>query len=179
MTDSGQLQFDLPPEKAGRAAPANTAAAAMAHERVERLLAVISQQQRLIEQVESLSIHQAALAANEDGGERLLALLAERQVLIEGLEALAGQAGPVRRELEPDLGLIDARRRDELIKREAVLAQTIGRVAKRDAEDAKTLATRRDRLADEIAGLGRTRRAVSAYGGESGDVPPAFQDRSA
>lgn len=175
-SDSGHLEFGTP-STPGQGTGAQSAAAAMAHERVERLLALIAQQQRLIDQVETLSVHQASLVTSDDG-ERLLALLGERQALIEGLEALAGQAGPVRRELEPGLGLVDPRRRDELVKREAVLAQTITRVSRRDAEHAKTLAGRRDKLADELAGLGRTRRAVQAYGGEAGDVPPAFQDRS-
>ncbi len=175
-SDSGHLDFGTPPAP-GQGTPTQSAASAMAHERVERLLALIAQQQRLIDQVETLSVHQASLVTSDDG-EKLLALLGERQALIEGLEALAGQAGPVRRELEPGLGLVDPRRRDELVKREAVLAQTITRVSRRDAEHARTLAGRRDRLADELAGLGRTRRAVQAYGGESGDVPPNFQDRS-
>ncbi|MDX2117364.1 MAG: hypothetical protein SFY96_04190 [Planctomycetota bacterium] len=179
-SDAGQLNFGEP-SGAGSATGASvpSAASAMALERVERLLAVIAQQQKLIEQVESLAGHQAQLVAADDAGERLLSLLAERQVLIEGLEALAGQARPVRRELEPHLGLVDPRRRDELVKREAILAQTIARVAKRDQEDAGRLAQRRDRLADEIAGLGRNRRAMSAYGGEPGQIPPSFQDRNA
>lgn len=106
----------------------------------------------------------------------VLDLLKQRQDLIARISDLSEAVEPFRTrwaEVGPQL---DAERRGLIQARLDSLTDAAGRIARQDEEDRRTLETKRDELARELAGVDSAKAAVSAYA-EPKPVRPRFQDR--
>lgn len=136
---------------------------------------VLTTQTELYGQLDGLCTRQRGLVGAGDI-DRLAGLLAERSGIIERLTRAAEAFAPFNElwaQVEQaigEAGLRDASRRIEAI---SAMASSI---AQRDAEDGAEMRTRRDELADKLAGNTKSRAAAHAYAGpkKSG---PRFQDR--
>lgn len=137
--------------------------------------ALISRQVDLYGELDALSGRQRALI-DEGDADRLVGLLGERARIVEAIAAAAERLEPFTRvwaEVETALDETELRGVQRRLEAVAKLAET---VARRDAEDGEAIKERRDELADRLAGLGRSRSAMSAYAGPV-RTGARFQDR--
>lgn len=144
---------------------------------VERVDALLEEQEALFSQLDSLGEQQTRLVEADDA-ESLLTLLAERQRLIDSIAANNGSLAPYRMRWAAFLGELPEPERDRLRRRVDIVAELAGRIAVRDESHRALLETRRARVATELGQLGRARGAVAAYGQSAGPTP-RFQDREA
>ncbi|MCL4220526.1 MAG: hypothetical protein KJZ65_04065 [Phycisphaerales bacterium] len=127
-------------------------------------------------QLDALSQRQQALI---DAGEmdRMLALLTERRTLVEQIERAAPGFDRGRRAWEEHAGALSEGQNVELARRVSAIERMGAVIAERDRKAGEVLARERDRLTEEMAGLGRASSAVSAYRPGAGEPSPRFQDR--
>lgn len=136
---------------------------------------VLGAQTELYGQLDGLCEQQRGLVEAGDI-DRLAGLLAERSKVIERLSAAAESFTPFAElwahveQAADEAALRDARRRIDAI---SAMASSI---ARRDAEDGAEIRTRRDELADKLAGNTKSRAATNAYAGPR-PSGPRFQDR--
>lgn len=141
--------------------------------RFERLL---SRQIELCEELTRLAERQRSCIDAEDP-DSLLGVLSERQVIIERLRETAQEAAPLRERWSglaverADAGVVSAVRQSI-----AELTELMRTIAERDAEDRRRLDRSRDALAGRLAGVARSRGAISAYS-KRPSSGPKFQDR--
>lgn len=141
----------------------------------DRLERVLKRQLELYGELDALCDRQRGLIEAGDA-DRLVGLLGERSRVVEALARTAEQFRPFDAawaEIEAaldDADLLDTRRRLEAV---AALAAS---VAERDSEDSRSIKAKRNELADQLAGLGKSRAAVSAYAGP-GKSGARYQDR--
>lgn len=140
-----------------------------------RLDALLTRQTELYGELDALCDRQRGLIEAGDT-ERLMGLLSERarvvQELVESGERFlpfGASWGLIEQSLS-ESELRDATRRLDAV---AALAASI---AARDEADGASIRARRDELADQLSGLGQTKRAVSAYGAAA-PAGPRYQDR--
>ncbi len=141
-----------------------------------RLVTLIDRLQRLCVELDSMGERQQELIETDEV-EGLLELLRRRQGVVDSIGAVAGELDPVVRRWDELSGALE-----EAVQagvREALdEIEEIGkRVGERDAEQRRVLESNRNQLADRIAGVGKARAAVSAYGPARGVNRPRFQDR--
>jgi len=144
-----------------------------------RIRHLLDEQEALFVRLDALSKRQHELVDGERTDE-LLRLLAERQSVIDGIGDLALELQPYRERWDSVLIEAKPEQRDRLSQQVERLSDLASRVAARDDADRKLMESRRDSLAGELAGTGRARGAVAAYGGAPAQRPVAkFQDREA
>jgi hypothetical protein len=154
----------------------NAQVGAEAHD-VERVDALLEEQEQLFAQLDALGEQQSFLV-DADDAEALLLLLAERQRLIDSIAANNASLTPYRARWAAFLGALAEPERERLRRRVDVVAELAGRVAIRDESHRATLESRRAQVASELGQIGRARGAVAAYG-QGARSSPRFQDREA
>ena len=140
--------------------------------RYERLLArQIELCRALLELAEQQRVH-----IDNEEPEVLLTLLSDRQGLIDQLREIADEAAPLRARwstgAHDDGSAAAGRVRDRITELTALMRS----ISERDAEDRRRLSRSRDVLAGRLAGVARSRGALSAYG-RSPERGPRYQDR--
>ncbi|HHN78878.1 MAG TPA: flagellar protein FliT [Phycisphaerales bacterium] len=132
---------------------------------------LISRQLELYGELDALSGQQRGLI-DEGDADRLVGLLGERGRIVEAIAETTALFEPFSRCWdEVTRSLDEAALRDVQRRLDAVAALAEG-VARRDAADGEAIGARRDELADRLAGLRRSKSAISAYAG-----PPRFGAR--
>ncbi len=141
-----------------------------------RLVTLIGRLRRLCNELDALGERQQELI-DADQVEALLDLLRRRQGMVDSIGAIAGELDPVVRRWDELSATLESEVRDGV--RDALNEiEAIGkRVGERDAAQRRLLETNRNQLADRIAGVGKARAAMSAYGPARGVNRPRFQDR--
>jgi hypothetical protein len=139
----------------------------------ERFESLVERQAALYGALDALSQRQTELVDAGDA-EGVLAILRQRQTIVEEIVSVAEEARPYRdrlasEELEPEA-------RERLSQRVGSIERLASEISDRDERDRRSLAASRERVAAELAEVGRGRRALNAYGagGQSG---AKFQDR--
>ncbi|QKK09122.1 MAG: hypothetical protein HND58_13765 [Planctomycetota bacterium] len=144
-----------------------------------RLRLLLDEQETLFVRLDALSKRQQSLVESERTDE-LLRVLTERQTVIDGIAGLARELQPFRDQWEAVLAEAKPEQRDRLAQQVERMADLAALVATRDDADRKLMERRRDSLAGELAGTGRSKGAVAAYAGATTQRPAAkFQDREA
>lgn len=142
---------------------------------VDRLL---ESQRKLYEDLDHLSASQALLIDQERTDE-LLAVLGQRQALLTRIQVINDSIAPARARWQEFLGLLDPSQRQRVGIHVDAITRLIETIAERDRLDRERMQGARDRVAQEIAGMDRTRRAEGAYRTSPGGPSPLFQDRQA
>lgn len=153
----------------------STASPLPAFPAVERLL---DGQAKLYRDLEALSTRQGELIDSERTDE-LLTLLGEREQVLTRIQTLNDAISPVRARWQEFLTGLDAIQRSKVGTLVDQITALIEGIAERDRQDRQRMESARDRVADELAGLDRTRRAAGAYGAKLTSPGPLFQDREA
>jgi hypothetical protein len=141
------------------------------------LVGLLERQHELLSRLDALSRRQGAcIDADDDNG--LLAVVGQRQEVVDLLTRLSLELAPYRTRWEAHLAAMAPDGREQVRRRVGVLSALAGAIAARDAVDRARLASRRDRLAEELTGLGMGREAMTAYR-QRPAAGPSFQDREA
>ena len=151
-----------------------TANTPKSHDSLGELIRLLEEQKSLIERLGDLARRQGALI--EDGHtEALLELLSERQGIMDrfvisqdGLSRLAESLRPAG-----DLAETSRNRVGELVED---ISRQLAEILGLDDRDREALRAGRDRLGEELSGLGAARQARSAYL-KSRSVSNRFADR--
>ncbi len=141
----------------------------------ERLLALVERQGALYATLDALSQHQSGLVEMGDA-EGVLEVLRSRQGVLDELATIADEQRPLRDRWASSLAMIDPSAREEMAARVRAMERVAAEINKRDERDREKLAAQRDGIASELASVGRTKRAVSAYGAAP-SYGARFQDR--
>jgi predicted nuclease with TOPRIM domain len=140
-----------------------------------RLAELLEQQESLFLRLDALSRRQSQLVLDEQTDD-LLRVLGERQELVEALEQASREAEPYRRRWDEVLAAAAPAQRERIRAQVERLAQLAAEIAARDDADRREIERRRDRLAGDLAGVGRVRGAVAAYGPVRQRPAAKFQD---
>jgi len=141
-----------------------------------RLRELLEEQESLFLRLEALSRQQGRLVRDERTDD-LLRVLGERQGVVEALERTAAALEPFRAAWESVLAEARPDQRDRLARQVERLSELAAGIAAQDDADRRLIEERRDRLAGDLAGVGRVRGAVAAYGAARGRPAARFQDR--
>lgn len=141
----------------------------------ERLLALVERQGALYATLDALSQHQSGLVEIGDA-EGVLEVLRSRQCVLDELASIADEQRPLRDRWASSLAMIDPPAREQMAARVRAMERVAAEINERDERDREKLAAQRDGIACELASVGRTRRAVSAYGAAK-PHGARFQDR--
>jgi len=141
-----------------------------------RVESLVDSLRGLYGQLDGLSRRQGELLAG-DKLDALLALLRERQGVIDKIAVAAEELGPYVRDWDALAGRLDEETRSRIRGGIDEIEATARAVGRRDDEHRRALESQRNRVADQLAGVGRGRAAVSAYGGGKRVASPRFQDR--
>lgn len=142
----------------------------------KRVESLVDSLRGLYGQLDGLSRRQGELLAG-DKLDALLALLRERQGVIDKISVAANELGPYVRDWDSLSGRLDGQTRARIRGGIDEIEATAKVVGQRDEEHRRTLESQRNHVADQLAGVGRGRAAVSAYGGGKRVASPRFQDR--
>jgi flagellar biosynthesis/type III secretory pathway chaperone len=142
-----------------------------------RLAAILDEQLRVCADLQELSRQQGDRIREGDTGS-LMRVLGERQGLVNRLTGLNVEMEPYRREWEWCMSRLDEAQRGAMEHAVRELGQLIELISASDDADRRELEQQRSAVSQELAGLGRARVAVSAYGGRPGTQGPMFQDWS-
>ncbi|MGP1310931.1 MAG: flagellar export chaperone FlgN [Phycisphaerales bacterium] len=140
-----------------------------------RLESILTEHETLYGRLDELSAQQSTLI-DEENTDRLLGVLAERQRVVDRLLVVGEELKPFQARWDDLLDQVDGERRETLRSKVASIQDAAKRVNDRDERDRARLAAQRKSLADEIAGVSRSRGALNAYGGK-GASGPRYQDR--
>lgn len=154
---------------------ARNAGAADRGVRADRLGRLLDEIERLCAELDEMSRRQSA-ELDEGRAEDAALIVAERSRLVSRLGEAAGELGPDAAAFERVLSEVPGEMAARAREQAASIAAIVGQVLARDAEDRELLAAERDRLADEMAGIGRGRTALGAYGA-SEKPGPTMHDR--
>lgn len=152
-----------------------TARATDTHERRHGLVALVERQGSLYETLDALSIRQTELVEMGDA-DGVLAVLRERQQVLDELVAVSEEIRPFRERWADTVGVLEQADRELVAARVAATERLAERINERDRLDRDRLVAQRDQTATELAGVGRSRQAVAAYGA-AWKPGPTFQDR--
>lgn len=141
-----------------------------------RLRELLAEQESLFLRLEALSKQQSRFVQDEHTDD-LLRVLGERQGVIEALERAARELEPYRAQWEAVLAGARVEQRDWFTRQVEQLADLAAAIAARDDTDRRVIEDRRDKLAGDLAGMGKVRGAVAAYGPAKGRPVARFQDR--
>lgn len=141
-----------------------------------RLTGAIEQTHAAYQELDAISRTQEELVGLDEGRE-LLELLARRQVLVDRLTELDRVLIPLRQEWDRTGAAATQAQRAHVQSRLTAVADLASWVAHRDSAAVRSLQRRRDALAEELADLGRSKSARSAYGPTPDVDGPRFQDR--
>jgi len=143
----------------------------------ERFEAIVERQFALYGALDALSQKQTELVDAGDA-EGVLAILRQRQGIVEEIVDLAERARVYRDQLGSGAAGVAPGARERLTSRVGAIERLADEINARDERDRQSLAASRERIARELAEVGRGRRAVSAYGAsDSGTAGARFQDR--
>lgn len=142
---------------------------------VARLTRLLDEIQRMCGTLDRLSLRQGE---ELDAGrpEEAARVVAERAVLVARLGDAAREMGEGGSAIDSALAGATIEQAERAREQASAIAAIVGQVLARDAEDARLMSAERDRLAAEMAGLGRGREAIGAYG-STGEPAPTMQDR--
>lgn len=140
-----------------------------------RLSTLLEEHERLYVSLNELSERQSALI-DEDDTDVLLGVLAERQRVVDRLLEAGQELKPLQGQWDGILSAVDFETRERLCTRVSLIQDLASRVNDRDDRDRARLAAKRKTLAEEIAGVNKSRGAINAYGAQSGSGP-RYQDR--
>ncbi len=141
-----------------------------------RVAELLDRQETLFLRLDALSRRQSRLV-EEEATDDLLRLLHERQNVVGALDEASREIGPYRARWEQVLAGTRPDQRARFIGQVERLAELAAAIAARDDADRREIERRRDRLASDLAGVGRVRGAVAAYGPAGGRPAARFQDR--
>jgi len=141
-----------------------------------RLRELLAEQESLFLRLEALSKQQSRFVEDEQTDD-LLRVLGERQGVIEALERAARELEPYRTQWEAVLAGARPEQRERFSRQVEQLAELAVSIAARDDADRRVIEDRRDKLAGDLAGMGRVRGAVAAYGPAKSQPGAKFQDR--
>ncbi|MEZ6232850.1 MAG: hypothetical protein R3B68_01555 [Phycisphaerales bacterium] len=140
-----------------------------------RLSRVLDEVERLCAELDVLSRRQSA-ALDDGRPDDAAEIVEQRGDLVAQLADAAGVLGGDRGGFERLLASCPADEAERARAQAAAVAGVVAEVLARDAEDAALLAQARERIAGEMAGVGRGRAALGAYGA-AGLNEPRMQDR--
>ena len=144
-----------------------------------RLVRLLDDQIADAQRLSALSRAQGELAAAGEV-EGVVELLEERAPLVEAMQRRGGEFEPFAKNMGEMLRAVAPRYRELLVEKIARIEAMVAIINQQDDIDRVALERTRDRLAQEIAGVGRGKSALSAYGRERGDVSEnsaRYQDR--
>ncbi len=140
-----------------------------------RLGELLAEQELLFLQLDALSKQQSRFVQDEHTDE-LLRILGERQGVVENLERASRHLEPYRAEWDAVLAGARPEQRDRFARQVEQLADLAAAIGARDDADRRIIEERRDKLAGDLAGLGRVQGAVAAYGPSQARPDARFQD---
>lgn len=141
----------------------------------ERFEVLVERQCALYGALDALSQRQTELVEAGDA-EGVLAVLRSRQEILDELSVVAERQRPLRDRWASSLALIEMPVRERIAARVHAMERLAAEINERDERDRERLEEQRDSIANELASVGKTRRAVSAYG-EAPSYGARFQDR--
>lgn len=145
------------------------------HAWVARFERLLTDQIELCKELTGLARSQRDCIGRNDPDE-LLGVLGRRQAVIERLRSIAEEARPLREQWSGGLDGADERVVARVRRLISELTDMMRTIAENDAEDRKRMERSRDDLAGRLAGVAKSRGAISAYGvSQAGG--PRFQDR--
>jgi hypothetical protein len=160
MTDDAHM---LDPRLTGGAAPST-------------LAALLERQHGLLVRLDSLSLAQGACIDNDDD-RGLLEVLGDRQAVVDRLAEVIAALAPFRANWGQFCAMMGPEERERAQGQARTISSLAACIAERDGRDRARLEARRDRIAGELAGLVRTRGALSAYRAPDLHDAPSYQDR--
>ncbi|USN98579.1 MAG: hypothetical protein H6810_10445 [Phycisphaeraceae bacterium] len=125
---------------------------------------VLSRQLELYGELDALCNRQRGLIEANDA-DRLVGLLGERSRVVQSIADTADHLAPFTRAWGEIESTLDDKTLRDLKRRLDVIASIAASVAERDAADGEAIKAKRNALADRLAGLDRSKAAVTAYGG--------------
>jgi hypothetical protein len=128
----------------------------------DRLLALLDEQQRLVEQIGGLAEQQAKLV-EASATEKLLSLLSRRQKLVDRFVATQEQLGGLTEGLDERLEEVEAEMRDAIRGRLDSVSRGLSTILQRDEADQKALEARRTEVGGELGSVKQGQAARNAY----------------
>lgn len=141
----------------------------------DSLALLVEHQADLYAQLDALSRRQTVLVEAGDA-EQVLEVLRERQAVLDELVAVSDRIRPFRERWTDAIAAIPPGDRERIASRVQSIERIAEQINERDERDRHRLAEQRDSVSSELADVGRSRRAVSAYG-PMPSHSPRFQDR--
>jgi hypothetical protein len=140
-----------------------------------RLESILTEHESLYERLDALSERQSTLI-DEEKTDELLGVLAERQRVVDRLLAVGEDLKPFQPRWDELMAAVDTGRRETLRTKVQFIQHAAQRVSERDDHDRARLAAQRKSLAEEIAGVNKSRAGINAYGNKQAPTP-RYQDR--
>lgn len=141
------------------------------------LSAILDEQDESTAELESLSLLQAGII-ERSATDELLSLLGRRQRLLDEALASARRLEPFVERWDAFMDALPSDQRSAFVDRVRMIQDRVDRIGSRDERDRADLAKQRNQLTSELAVVGRSRGALSAYAGAGAHKPsPRFQDR--
>lgn len=156
--------------------PSSPAPSASPPASIDVIAAALAEQVALAEQLAELSLEQSSAVA-EGRVDDAYAILQRRQPIVQSMGRLSARIEPIAGRLLEAFPELEEPRRSQLLEAVTRLEGLISEVNQRDAEDRRTLERCREAVGAELAGLGKGRNMVGAYGGGPVSNAAAFQDR--
>lgn len=128
----------------------------------DRLLAVLDEQQRLVDQISGLARQQARLV-EDSATEKLLALLGRRQQLVDRFVATQQQLGGLTEGLDERLEEVNDEKRDLIRSRLDGVSESLSAILQQDEADQKALESRRSEIGKELGSVKQGQAARNAY----------------
>ncbi|MGQ0627865.1 MAG: hypothetical protein ACT4PL_07165 [Phycisphaerales bacterium] len=143
-----------------------------------RLIRLLDDQLADANTLSALSRAQAAAAAAGEIDE-IVEILGQREPIVEAMTARGTDLEPFAKGMGTFMAQVAPRYRDLVGERITQIDALVGVVNQQDELDRAALERYRDRIATDLAGVGKARTALAAYGRDRSDVDdhgPRFQD---
>jgi len=143
-----------------------------------RLIALLENQQRLVDRLSALAARQGELIEHERA-DALLGVLKQRQRLVDELVATQHEFHEMTQNLQARLDRLDSARRDHIRELIRSIGSRLDSVMQQDQSDQNRLRTARDKTKNQLSELDRGAQARGAYLGRQGGAPAAnrFADK--
>ena len=138
-----------------------------------KLIGLLTKQQMLYRQLQSLSKKQRVLVDGKDP-ESLLRLLAGRQRLINKLTAVGRELAPIRDDWQAIAKSLPRDKREKAMALVASIQELLGDVVRRDNHDVGVLSSQKQEVAGQIKFAGAGRRVNRAYSQGQPEVRSVF-----
>ena len=140
-----------------------------------RLQSLIDEAQSLMDKLDSLSEGQRDAIESGDV-DQIVEIIKSREPIVRGLVCVGEEIG-VLIDNPKMLGAIEQSQRKNALDRIALIEESMTKLRKRDQEDQILMETTRDRIAEQLSGMGNNQSALRAYSSKAKTPNPILHDR--